>query len=123
MRKLRTLGELESAIMDFIWSSEEAVSVREIRDGLATQREWAYTTVLTVVDNLHRKGWLNRSPRGRAYVYRAVANRESYAAELMETALEASKDRDATFLHFVGSMSDDDVKALQGAIRRLKNRR
>lgn len=109
--------------MNFIWSSDEAVSVREIRDGLASQREWAYTTVLTVVDNLYGKGWLKRSPRGRAFIYEAVADRDSYVAEMMETALQASDDRASTFLHFVSAMTEEDVKALQAAIRRLKNQR
>ena len=50
-------------------------------------RPIAYTTVMSTMDNLHRKGWLAPEPDGRAYRYTAIASREEYSARLMREAL------------------------------------
>ena len=59
--------------MDLLWSAERPLSVREAMDGLRPERELAYTTVMTVMDNLHRKRWLRRHRDGRAWRYAARA--------------------------------------------------
>ncbi|WP_197521887.1 BlaI/MecI/CopY family transcriptional regulator, partial [Nocardia sp. 852002-20019_SCH5090214] len=53
-------GELETVIMDRVWGRTDSVTVREIYDEMSGEREIAYTTVLSTMDNLHRKGWLER---------------------------------------------------------------
>lgn len=58
-------GELEAVVMDTVWSAAEPVSVRQVREVIAAEREIAYTTVMTTMDNLHRKGWLDRERHGR----------------------------------------------------------
>ena len=50
------------------------LSVRDVLDELRGERTLAYTTVMTVIDNLHRKGWLTRHQEGRAYLYRPAAS-------------------------------------------------
>ncbi len=45
--------------------------VREMVEDLHNDRALAYTTVMTVMENLHRKGWLRRERDGRAWRYRA----------------------------------------------------
>jgi predicted transcriptional regulator len=50
------LGDLESAVMAVLWGSTEPGKVREVLERLHTPKQLAYTTVLTVLDNLHRKG-------------------------------------------------------------------
>ncbi len=57
---MRGLGELESAVMDVLWSMPGPLRVRDVLDELAPGRTLAYTTVMTVLDNLHRKGWVQR---------------------------------------------------------------
>ena len=42
---------------------------------------------MTVMDNLHRKGWLIRERDGRAWRYRAAGSRQTYAARLMNDVL------------------------------------
>lgn len=118
---MRGLGDLKAAIMSLLWAEERTMSVREVRDGLANRREWAYTTVMTVLDTLHSKGWLTRSRRGRAYIYQPVAGREAYVAELMGQALLDSGDRASAFLRFVSAMTPEDTAALREALRRVEN--
>lgn len=118
-RSVRRFGELEAAVMHQLWSQSRPMSVREVRDALSSRREWAYTTLLTVMDNLHSKGWLGRVQEGRAYIYAPVADRETYVAELMGEALRDSDDPASALLHFVGAMTSDDVEALRRALRKL----
>lgn len=46
--------------MDRIWDRAEPVTVREIFDDMVGDRAITYTTVMSTMDNLHRKHWLER---------------------------------------------------------------
>ncbi|MFT3859795.1 BlaI/MecI/CopY family transcriptional regulator [Micropruina sp.] len=65
-------GDLEQAVMDVLWASPTAMSVRDVQGALAKERDLAYTTVMTVMDRLAKKGQLNRELDGRAWMYRPV---------------------------------------------------
>jgi predicted transcriptional regulator len=113
---VRPLGELEAAVMDLVWSGERAVLVREVVEALQPERPLAYTTVMTVMDNLHRKGWLIRERDGRAWRYAASGSRSGYTAELMNEALSTSDDRSTALAQFVAQMSPADAAALRKAL-------
>ena len=51
---MRQLGELEAVIMDRLWTWGRPALVREVVDDLHRDRPLAYTTVMTVMENLHR---------------------------------------------------------------------
>lgn len=102
--------------MDRIWRRGRPVLVRDIVEDLAAERVLAYTTIMTVMDKLHRKGWLRREARGRAYVYEAVASRESYTARLMRDAWATSANQAAAFVHFLEQLSEDEARALRAAL-------
>ncbi len=115
---IRGFGELEAAIMDYLWSQEGPRTVREMHTALSATRSSAYTTVLTVVDNLYKKGWLHRAAAARgAFSYTPVASREEYGARLMREALDGSGDRAAALVRFVGGMSDQEAAALGAALQ------
>ena len=116
MSVLRPFGELESAVMDRMWAANGPVSVREVLDDLRGDRTLAYTTVMTVMDNLYRKGWLTREREGRAYLYRPSASREVHAARLMSQAFTEGGDPAATLVHFIEAMSPDEAAALRQAL-------
>ena len=63
-------GDLEQAVMDVLWASPAAMSVRDVQAALAHDRELAYTTVMTVMDRLAKKQQLQRELAGRAWKYR-----------------------------------------------------
>ena len=63
---MRQFGELEAVIMHRLWAWGRPALVREMVDDLQKDRQIAYTTVMTVMDNLYRKGWLRRRRDGRA---------------------------------------------------------
>jgi predicted transcriptional regulator len=102
--------------MDCLWSREEPATVRVVLDALRPDRDLAYNTVLTVVDNLFKKGWLRREPVGRAFRYAPVVAREDYGARLMRDGLDSSGDAARALLTFVGQMSPAETAALRAAL-------
>lgn len=114
---MKRLGELEAEIMDRLWRWQTPSTVRQIVDDLNQSRPIAYTTVMTVADILHTKGWLRREKVGRAWIYEAQQSREEYTAGLMQAALGDTENRQGALLHFVEHMSAEDVQALDAALR------
>ena len=68
-------GELEQAVMDILWSRPEPLSVRDVHDLIRVDRDLAYTTVMTVLDRLAKKGLAVRNLDGRAWFYRPARSR------------------------------------------------
>ncbi|KAF5990667.1 BlaI/MecI/CopY family transcriptional regulator [Streptomyces sp. WAC00263] len=115
---MRRLGELEAEIMDRLWRWRRPSTVRDIVDDINRTRPVAYTTVMTVANILHAKGWLLREEKeGRAWLYVPVRTREEYVAALMEDALGASEDRPVALAHFIGRMAPAELAALRKALR------
>lgn len=106
-----------------LWRRAGPTSVRELVDELQQDREIAYTTVMTVFDNLHKKGWLRRELDGRAYRYTPVASGDEYSAELMRGALDTSPDHVAAFAHFLKRLTPEEVGELEDAYRLETGRR
>jgi predicted transcriptional regulator len=119
---MRGFGELETVIMHRVWDHGRPVTVRELFDELVRQRAIAYTTVMTTMDNLHRKGWLARAKEGKAYRYTATASREEYSARLMREALDGGGDTEAVLTHFVAQMDGEESEVLRAVVRALADR-
>ena len=113
---MRQFGELEAVIMDRLWQWGRPALVREVLDDLCQDRPLAYTTVMTVMENLHRKGWLRRHRDGRAWRYEPTGSRSAYTAALMSNALDTTADRRTALAHFVLQMSPNDAALLQQAL-------
>jgi predicted transcriptional regulator len=119
---VRGFGDLEAAVMDRLWSWRRSATVREVFEDLRSHRKIAYTTVMTVMDTLHSKGWLRRHLDGRAYRYEPVATREQYSADLMREALDASHDPGTTLVHFLDQVTEAESEALRRELRRRRGR-
>ncbi len=113
---MRQLGQLEAVIMERLWSYSRPVPVREVLEDLQRDRPIAYTTVMTVMDNLHRKGLLTREMAGRAYRYQPTRTREQHNAAIMGEVLAGSSDRAATLLHFLEQIPPEEVARLRAAL-------
>ncbi|MFE6756481.1 BlaI/MecI/CopY family transcriptional regulator [Streptomyces sp. NPDC057684] len=116
----RPLGELEDAVMTRVWKWNRPVTVREVLEDLQQERSIAYTTVMTVLDNLHQKGWVRREAEGRAYRYEAVSTRAAYSAALMNDAWSQSDNPAAALVAFFGMMSPEQREALSDAVRMVQ---
>jgi predicted transcriptional regulator len=108
--------------MEILWSQEgEGLTVREVHEALNEERTLAYTTVMTVLDRLARKGLAAQEREGRAYRYRAEASRAELTAELMRETLDdfSSHDRSQALVAFVDDATADDLAALRRALAAL----
>ncbi|HEY7510053.1 MAG TPA: BlaI/MecI/CopY family transcriptional regulator [Vicinamibacteria bacterium] len=75
------LGPLERVVLEQVWKGAGDVTVREVSAGLP--RPLAYTTVMTTLDRLYRKGLLSRRKDGRAFRYAARSTPEQFATGLL----------------------------------------
>ena len=122
MRLKGELGPLERAVMDVMWTRESEMTVRDVLETRAA-KGLAYTTVMTILDRLWKKGYLARSRRGRAFAYRARVDREAYLESLMEEVFSTASDRREVLLGFVKGASDDDLAELRQALRLVERER
>ena len=86
------LHDLEAAVMDVVWSRKLArFAVSDVVAVLEKQREIAYTTVMTTLVRLHRKGLLEREREGKRYLYSTKLSREAFlestAREVLDRAV------------------------------------
>jgi BlaI family penicillinase repressor len=92
---LLDLAPLELDCLNMLWPMGEG-TVREIRDALAPRRPRAYTTIMTIMDRLARKGIVERRKTGRAYVYKpnltAQDAREHALAQVIDSFFGGSKE-------------------------------
>lgn len=109
--------------MERLWNWDRPVSVREVMEDLNKDRSLAYTTVMSVLNNLHRKGMVLREKTGRAYIYRPRRSRASHTAEHMEMVLANNPDRSGALLRFVEQLSDRDIEALRQVVEAADPRR
>ncbi|CAA9404733.1 MAG: Transcriptional regulator, MecI family [uncultured Quadrisphaera sp.] len=122
---MANLGDLERDVMAQLWDAGGPLTVRQVHERLAaggprgSARELAYTTVMTVLDRLAKKGVVRQERADRAYRYSAVQTREQMTAALMLDALGAAPDgatRDAALVHFVGQVGPAGAAALRAAL-------
>lgn len=107
---------LENAIMDVLWDSGSWLTPGEVRDALPEDRMVGYTTVMTVLARLWKKGRLDRHRRGRAYAYLPVRSRSEHAALRMEEILDAAGDRSVTLSRFIESLSASERRRLRRSL-------
>ncbi len=74
--------------MEILWPLGEA-SVRQVWERISTQRPVAYTTVMTVLCKMHRKGMLSQRKMGKAYYYTPAIDRGQALQSVVQHLLQA----------------------------------
>ena len=98
-------GRLERRVLETLWRRGPS-AVRDLQDSFP---DTAYTTLMTTLDRLHRKGVLDRAKEKRAFVYTPRFTREDLRAGLAERALHTLLGSDATRVRPVLSFLVDAV--------------
>ena len=102
---------LELMCLNALWSSGEG-SVKDVRAVVTATRPLAYTTIMTVLERLVRKGKLSRRKSGRAFLYAPEASREATrraaVRELVDGFFNGSEDE---LRHFLSAAQPDDPAA------------
>ncbi|MGH9850994.1 MAG: BlaI/MecI/CopY family transcriptional regulator [Blastocatellia bacterium] len=126
---LPELGPLERQVMEIIWrwrKSKGEVSVRDIY--LAFEERLAYTTLMTTLDRLHKKGLLERRKDGRAFLYSPRLSPQelerSVARDVIDTLLErGAEGAEPVLACIVEAVSEHDRALLDELDRLIKEKR
>ena len=102
--ELPPLSDAQLEIMHLVWEGEE-VTVTEVWDALSQRRQVARNTILTLMERLEKKGWLQRRPHGRTHVYRATVSREMTLGEVVDRLVDTA---------FAGSVEGLVLALLEG---------
>lgn len=121
-KSLTALGETEMEILHLVWEHAPA-TVADIHEHLLKRRKVAYTTVMTVLKNLTKKGFLQYEKRGTQYVYSAARAPErvqhSLVRSLIDKVFKGSPTALLQTLVRYESLSDADRAELQRLIDEL----
>jgi predicted transcriptional regulator len=108
LRKL--FGDLEADVMEYVWAQGPGarLSVRQVYEAFRDQRQIAYTTVMTVMGNLAKKGVLAVEGESRAYLYHAPLTREQFTAQAVGAIVDDLLEdfADPALAHFTKALAD-----------------
>ncbi|MEW6207255.1 MAG: BlaI/MecI/CopY family transcriptional regulator [Acidobacteriota bacterium] len=107
----QVFGELEAEVMNTLWQRPDQTVV-EVEERLRRKREIAHTTVLTTLDRMHRKGYLTREKKGKAFVYAPRYTREEFERGLAQEVLGAILGGmgEPALSTFIDLVSEDEAK-------------
>lgn len=123
------LGDLERAVMELLWTTDSGnphgVTVREVHDQIGLERGLAYTTLMTVLDRMAKKGLVDRERDGRAWRYTAASSRDELTSETLHHTLGelAGDERRSALLHFLDESTPEEIDELRAALAELEQRR
>jgi predicted transcriptional regulator len=116
-------GALEVRVLESLWARQGEATVRDVLEDFPHA---AYTTVMTTMERLHRKGVLDRRKDGRAFLYRAVQSREELESRLLARAIEPLLDggnAQPILSCFVDEVSRRDERLLDELERLVREKR
>jgi predicted transcriptional regulator len=121
---ITSLGKLEREVMNEVWRREET-SVRDVY--LAFGEAAAYTTLMTTLDRLFKKGFIKRRKDGRAFIYSARFSREDLergiTEDVIEGLLEDARQPEPILQCFVDAVSERDSDLLDELERLVREKR
>ena len=120
------LGQLERGILERLWSLGREASVRELQDEFSGTL--AYTTLMTTLDRLFKKGLLDRRREGRAFLYRPRVTpeqlRQELAADVIDSLLGQSSEAARPVMStFIDAVEDRDAALLDELERLIRARK
>lgn len=117
------LGDLERSVMEVLWRSVDESSVRDVHRLVGN--DLAYTTIMTTLDRLHRKGLLTRRQEGRAFVYRARLSRQEFERQVAVDVIAGLLDGDAEPIVacIVDAVTEHDAELLDELDRLIRDKR
>ena len=121
----QVLGALEREVMELLWNRARESTVAEVRAELG--RDAAYTTLMTTLDRLYRKGLLARRKDGRAFRYSPRLQRAEFervlTSEMIGGLLTPGAAVGPILSSIVDAVSDRDRAALDDLERLVREKR
>lgn len=113
--------ELELEILKVVWQTEPT-TVRQVRDALASVRDLAYTTVMTVMSIMADKGYLTRKKDGRSYIYEAAYREQKASRNMLQDVIDRvfGGSTTAVMQHLLetSDINDEELKQIRSLINR-----
>ena len=124
---MRALGELEDRLMAVLWETGEELTVRDVCERVK-RAKLAYTTVMTTLDRLHKKGLLARTKDGNAFRYVAAIDRAEYQRRVVESALAPMFEQGAApvlaaFVDAAAKVDEENLAHLEALIAQHRRRK
>lgn len=119
------LGPLEMELMHILWSRGES-NVRDVVCRL--DRSLAYTTVMTTLDRLYKKGFLDRRMPDRAFVYSPRFSQEEWERQRAESVVAgwlagSRPSRELVFSSFLDAVGEHDASLLEELEKKIRRKR
>lgn len=119
------LGPLERQVLEETWHREE-ISVRDVF--VSFDQRVAYTTLMTTLDRLYKKGLLSRRKSGRAFLYSPSLTREEFEQGIAEDVIDGLLGRGAHGVEpvlacIVDAVSENDRELLDELDRLIREKR
>jgi len=125
-KSLDDLGALQKAIMETVWELGEA-TVQQVLARIGRDRALAYTTVLSAMQKLEKRGWLRHREEGRAYIYLPTRSREEESKSSLRKFIATVFGGDplVLFQHLLDDeeLSTKDLAALKKMIEKRRKER
>lgn len=126
-RKVRFLGELETAVMEILWK-EGSLSGRQVYERLSLSRSLSLTTVLTILNRLIKKGLVRKETGRMVYLFRPAISREEWqeavSRELLLQALNFSPEIVlSSFADVLTKLPSEEFFNLMEKVRKKRNDR
>ncbi len=117
------LGELEFMVMDYLWDKKN-VSVRDVLRELSADREIAYTTIMTTMDRLWKKGLLDRNKEGKTFLYTPAQSREGILQSMVKKVIDSILPdiTDSSMSYFINSLEKTNPEVLVELEKLLEKR-
>jgi predicted transcriptional regulator len=114
------MGELEAQVMAVLWDGETWMTPREVLERLPAGPPIVYSTVMTIMRRLWKKGAVERRREGKAYAYHPVRDREEHTASGMVALLNRAHDPEAALTHFLAGLDPARRRQLRRLLDRAK---
>ena len=110
----KVLGHLEQEVMDALWEKGEALG-KDVFSEIKRHRQIAYTTVLTVLERLAKKGLVIKKRENEGYLFSAAYTRQEFSAMVSKEVIRGVIDLSVTntLASFVDILADKDPEELE----------
>ncbi len=85
----KSLGKLETKIMNELWNSDVALNARLVTDALCCDDGISFSAVSTVLNRLEKKGMVERIANGKRYSFAPVVEKDDYSRSVLEIGLKS----------------------------------
>ena len=122
----KKLGDLELKVMAILWTSRMPLGVAAVSERIQGDKTLAYTTVMTVLVNLYKKGVVDRAKRGKAYLYWAREGQDKLARGLFDRLLSGYYDGKvedffAAFLRYRQDLSATELSEMKRQLEEIES--